>query len=225
MPEPIQAEVVLDRLLPPPREHDRPHPQQTPAARDSGVQNAAPSAEISPASGAGAPSSPLPVDRLLPLAAGELVARVRTAVSAYAYGETLPTTRNLGRELGAPYEHVRAALDALEAAGEVAVRQRVYRYRLRPGQLHPQDIEFDRAVRGALTKRVYAPGAALPVGLLGRRHGVASQHLARACRHLIADGLVAHRDGPAGPGYYVTTSPSLAAQAAAARKEEGNNCV
>ncbi|MYT82384.1 regulatory protein, gntR family [Streptomyces sp. MnatMP-M77] len=220
MPELIQAEILLDRLPSPPREHERPHPQQAPAANDSGVPGAAPRPEVSPASEAGDPSSRLPV------AAGELVARVRAAVSAYAYGETLPPTRKLGREVGAPYEHVRAALDALEAAGEVAVRQRVYRYRLDPGQLHPQDVEFDRAVRGALTKRVYAPGAALPVGLLGRRHGVASQHLARACRHLIADGLVAHRDGPAGPGYYVTTtSPSPIARAAATRKEESHNRV
>lgn len=153
------------------------------------------------------------------------MARVRAAVSAYAYGETLPPTRKLAREVGAPYEHVRAALDALEAAGEVAVRQRVYRYRLDPGQLHPQDTEFDRAVRKALASRQYTPGTALPVGLLSRRHDVPPLRIARACRHLIADGLVAHRDGPAGPGYYVTTSPSPAAQAAAAPKEEGNNRV
>ncbi|MFI1226219.1 MULTISPECIES: hypothetical protein [unclassified Streptomyces] len=124
-------------------------------------------------------------------------------VSQYAYGELLPTSSELARKLQESEDRVRVALRALEAAGETSLHGRARRFRLRPGQLHPMDADFDRAVREGLAKRMYVPGAALPTGLLGRRHGVASRHLARACRQLIADGLIAHRNGPAGPGYYV----------------------
>ncbi|WTK42396.1 GntR family transcriptional regulator (plasmid) [Streptomyces anulatus] len=187
-----------------------PHPDADPARRSTGRPPATPDDAPKPVAG---------------LKAGGLQARVRAAVSKYAYGETLPPTRELARELGAPCEHVRAALGALEEAGEVALRGRVHRYRLSPGELHPEDIGFDRAVRKAIASRQYAPGTALPVGLLSRRHGVPPLRIARACRRLIADRLVTRRTGHAGPGYYVTDSLSIAAQAAATRKEEGKNRV
>ncbi len=226
MPEPSQAEVVLDRLLPPPRSPHRPSHQQIRPAGNTHVNRPAPLPDADPArrSTGRPPATPDNArDPAAGLKAGGVRARVRAAVSAYAYGETLPPTRELARELGAPYEHVRAALGALEAAGEVAIRGRVHRYRLSPQQLHPQDTGFDHAVRRAIASRQYAPGTALPVGLLSRRHGVPPLRIARACRLLIADRLVTRRTGHAGPGYYVTNSLSIAAQAAATRKEESKN--
>ncbi|MFJ1662464.1 hypothetical protein [Streptomyces anthocyanicus] len=224
MSEHSQAEVVLGRLLPPPRGHLRPPRRQTLAEKDTGANGALP-----PSSGALAgrtPTTPVDATELVAgLTAGHLPDRVRAVISVYAYGKPLPTTREIARELGASHERVQVALAVLEAAGELALHGRVHRYRLAPGQLHPQDTDFDRAVREGITARRYAPGTALPVGLLCRRHGVSPLRVARACRRLVADRLVAHCEGHAGPGYYVTNSLSVAAQAAATRKEEGNNRV
>ncbi|MFI1189761.1 hypothetical protein [Streptomyces californicus] len=145
--------------------------------------------------------------------AGGLLERVRAVVSRYPYGVVLPTGSELARELGVSVNRVRIALGALEAAGETVLRDRVRRFRLYPHELHPMDTAFDRAVREDIAQQVYAPGTALPAGLLGRRHGVAPQHLGRACRRLIADRLVTYRDGPAGPGYYLPDStPAASAQ-------------
>ncbi|MEU0100415.1 hypothetical protein [Streptomyces sp. NPDC006267] len=155
----------------------------------------------------------------------QLRSRVRATISNCPYGAALPATPDLAEELGEPPEHVRMALMALETAGEIAQCGRAYRYRLRPEETHPQDADFDRAVRAGIATGRYAPATPLPTGLLRGRHGVASLHVARACRLLIADRLVTFRRGHAGPGYYVVKSPNIAAQPAATRKEEGKNRV
>ncbi|WP_217231262.1 hypothetical protein [Streptomyces anulatus] len=155
----------------------------------------------------------------------QLQSRLRATISSYPYGAALPATPDLAEQLGAPPEHVRVALMALESAGEIAQCGRAYRYRLRPEETHPQDTAFDRAVRAGIATGRYARGTPLPTGLLGGRHGVAPVHVARACRLLIADRLVTRHNGDAGPGYYVTNSLGIAAQAAATRKEEGKNRV
>ncbi|MGW5927199.1 hypothetical protein ACWF2L_13235 [Streptomyces anulatus] len=153
----------------------------------------------------------------------QLLSRVRATISNYPYGDALPATPVLAEELGELPEHVRVALMALETAGEIARCGRAYRYRLRPEETHPQDADFDRAVRAGIATGHYAPGTPLPTGLLRGRHGVASIHVARACRLLIANRLVTFRRGHSGPGYYVVKSPIIAAQAAATWKEEGKN--
>ncbi|WP_326681590.1 hypothetical protein [Streptomyces sp. NBC_01237] len=157
----------------------------------------------------------------------QLQTRLRATISNYPYGAALPATPDLAEQLGELPEHVRVALMALETAGEIARcgGRRAYRYRLRPEETHPQDADFDRAVRAGIATGRYAPGSPLPTGLLRGRHGVASLHVARACRLLIADRLVTFRRGHAGPGYYVVKSPNIASQAAATRKEEGKNRV
>ncbi|MET8605651.1 hypothetical protein ABZV92_19125 [Streptomyces rubiginosohelvolus] len=217
MSEHSQAEIVLGRLLPPPRGQHRPPRQQAQPEMGTG----APPRPARCSTGR-TPTAPVDAtDLVAGLKQGGLQARVRAAVSVFAYGEPLPATRDLACRLGAPYEHVREALRAMESAGELALHGRVHRYRLRPGELHPKDVDFDRAVRKAIASRQYPPGTALPVGLLGRSHGVSPLLIARACRRLIADRLVAHRDGPAGPAYYVTPTATATATAVADKRSAG----
>lgn len=221
MSERSQAEIVLGRLLPLPRGQHRPIEQQAQPEKGTGANGAPPHPVGGPArcSIGRAPTAPVDAPDLVPGPKhGELQTRVRAAVSVFAYGEPLPATRDLARKLGAPYEHVREALSALESAGELALHGRVHRYRLSPGELHPKDADFDRAVRRAIASRQYAAGTALPVGLLGRSHGVSPLLIARACRGLIADRLVAHGDGPA---YYVTPTATVVADEHSAGTRHG----
>lgn len=167
-----------------------------------------------------------PVDALALLAGpeggGPLLARVRAALSPYPYGASLPSTSALAAALGEQREPVRRALSELESAGELAVqgggRQTAgYRYRLRPEELHPHDVDLDRAVRDGIRTGRYAVGTPLPTGLLRRKHGRPGTSLPRAFRLLVADGHIRLRDGHAGPGYYVAERPRTASRAPAAQ--------
>ncbi|MEV7959088.1 hypothetical protein [Streptomyces sp. NPDC088141] len=65
-------------------------------------------------------------------------------------------------------------------------------------------------IRERILNMIYLPGEALPVGILARQFGLTTRQVThRACRHLIAEGLVHHDNkGPHGPGVYVT-QPAL----------------
>ncbi|MFI5752339.1 GntR family transcriptional regulator [Streptomyces sp. NPDC051644] len=77
---------------------------------------------------------------------------------------------------------------------------------LRPGLPHPHDTEVIATIRERIQNMIYRPGEALPVGILARQFGLTARQVAhRACRQLIAEGLVHHDNkGPHGPGVYVT---------------------
>ncbi|MGW0670732.1 hypothetical protein [Streptomyces sp. NPDC002746] len=149
---------------------------------------------------------------------------MRAAVSAYPHGVALPSAADLAHELGERYELVHLALSDLESAGELALRGRNLRYRLRPEELHLKVVGFDRAVREGIAALRYVPGTPLPTGLLSRRHGVCALHVARACRRLVADRLVTHRDGPARPGNYVTPPAGTTGHQANTERGEGTDC-
>ncbi|WP_412103939.1 GntR family transcriptional regulator [Streptomyces californicus] len=221
MPELIRANAALGRPPAPPLAHHRSPRRRT----DS---NGSPSHDqgFSASRSADRPST-APVDALALLAGLEggesLLARVRAALSPYPYGASLPSTTALAALLGEQNEPVRKALSELEWAGELAVqrggrRTAGYRYRLRPDELHSQDVRLDRAVREGIRSGRYAVGTPLPTGLLGREHGVPSMSIRRALRLLVSDGYISHRDGPAGPGYYVLARPRTASPAPAAQR-------
>ncbi|MFE8910892.1 hypothetical protein [Streptomyces globisporus] len=106
---------------------------------------------------------------------------------------------------------MRKALSELESAGELAVQRRgrqtaAYRYRLRPEELHPHDVELDRTVREGIRSGRYAVGRGVPTGLLGQEHRVPGALIPRAFRHLVSDGYVAAQPR--------NTSPSTATRGA-----------
>ncbi|MFF4859973.1 hypothetical protein ACFY2N_34415 [Streptomyces rubiginosohelvolus] len=214
---PSQIEVLLSRF-------QRPTRTAQPVENPSGALTTKHRADkAGRRSGSVPETAPVDALRLLPdLAAGGLPARVRAAVSAYPYGAPLPPAKGLARELDGGLTPVAKELAALEVSGEIATsRGRRSGYRLRPDELHPQDVAFDRAVREGISSGLYAPGMPLPTGLLGSRHHVSTVCVPRALRLLLAERKVLRRDGTAGPGYYVTTPPGAAPVAAASAAREG----
>ncbi|MFB7030850.1 MULTISPECIES: hypothetical protein [unclassified Streptomyces] len=151
----------------------------------------------------------------------QLLVQLRRILARYPYGVNLPLAHDLADWLGVKLEHVRAAMLDLETAGEIAFRGRRNRYRLRPDELHPMDRAFDKEIRDGINSGRFRPGTPLPTGLLSDRHHLSSDIVPRACRLLLADHLVVHRDGPAGPGYYVLPSPAGSALPSSSPLTEG----
>lgn len=227
MPELIRTHAVPGRpLAPPPSHHRSPGPRTRPG-RDTGASGTPSHHRGSPAlSSPGHPSTaPVDVPGLLTRLkiGGPLVDRVRAVLSHYPYGAPLPSLSALAAELGEQDEHVRKALCTLESAGEL-VQQRGrrtttgYRYRLGPEELHPQDVDLDHAVREGIRSGRYAVDTPLPTGLLGQQHRLPGTLIPRALRHLVSGGYVSHREGHAGPGYYVAARPRTASHAAATQR-------
>ncbi len=219
MPELIRADAALGRPPAPPPAHHQP-----PGRRTNGLNGTPSHHHGYPASTSADRPSTTPVDALALLASPEggepLLARVRAALSRYPYGAFLPSLSALAAELGEQVEHVRRALGKLEAEGELVQqvgRRTSARYRLRPEEPHPQDVDLDRAVREGIRSGRYPVGTPLPTGLLGQQHRFPGTLIPRALRHLVSDGYVSHRDGPAGPGYYVVVRPCTASPASAAQ--------
>ncbi|MEU7028873.1 GntR family transcriptional regulator [Streptomyces sp. NPDC046275] len=133
---------------------------------------------------------------------------LREHLAQYAVGAPLPWSGQLADWLGQETHHISAALVQLDQMGEVVYggRHRVAR-RLGPNEQHPDDVALDQAVRAAIASGAYRPGDPLPTAILASRHGLDLTKVPRAFRRLIKDKLVAHRDGPAGPGYYVLPQP------------------
>ncbi|WP_236726429.1 GntR family transcriptional regulator [Streptomyces sp. NBRC 110465] len=214
------ANAALGRPPAPPPAHHLP-----PGRRTNGLNGAPSHHHGYPASTSADRPCIAPVGALAlrasPEGGGPLLARVRAALSRYPYGAFLPSVSALAAELGEQDEHVRKALGRLESAGELVQRNgrrpAGYRYRLRPDEPHPQDVELDRAVREGIRSGRYAVGTPLPTGLLGQEHRVPATLIPRALRHLVSGGYVSHRDGHAGPGYYVAARPRTASHAAATR--------
>ncbi|MFB6630003.1 hypothetical protein ACFCWY_08915 [Streptomyces sp. NPDC056362] len=137
-----------------------------------------------------------------------LVYQLRQHLAPYAFGQSIPTAAALADELGVEARFVSSAMASLDTEGSI-----VYRggnraagpsYRLRPDELHPSDVAFDRDIRQKIASGHYEQGSPLPVQILADRHGLESRQLPRACRHLIKDRLIAAREeGPFGPGLYV----------------------
>lgn len=220
MPELSRAYAALGRPPVPPSPHHR-----LPGRRTD--PNGAPSHHHGfPANRSSDRPSTAPVDALALLASpeggGPLLAQVRSALSHYPYGAALPSLSALAAELGEQDEHVRKALCSLESAGELVQQlgrrtsRYQYRYRLRPEELHPHDVDLDRAVREGIRSGRYAIGTPLPTGLLGHQHRVPSTLIPRAVRLLVSDGYISHRDGHAGPGYYIAARPRIASPTPAA---------
>ncbi|MFE2559750.1 hypothetical protein ACFXGT_27730 [Streptomyces sp. NPDC059352] len=130
---------------------------------------------------------------------------IQERIQSHPYGADLPTTRDLARDLRQRESHIRMGLKALEERGVLVLRH-MRAFRLAPGELHPDDVTLDHEVRQRIRSGEYAPGSALPTGILADRHGLDTpEKVGRACRRLIADGLVCHCHGPFGPGLYVAS--------------------
>ncbi|RSS46250.1 glycoside hydrolase family 15 protein [Streptomyces sp. WAC08241] len=93
----------------------------------------------------------------------------------------------------------REALRELDADGEIALVPQKPVRRLRPAEPHPADIQLVREVRDAVLSGHHPVGAPLRV----QRRGLDGRRIARVCRPLLAEGLLAHRDGPDGPRLHV----------------------
>ncbi|MFJ2744778.1 GntR family transcriptional regulator [Streptomyces sp. NPDC087440] len=130
-------------------------------------------------------------------AAKGLYDRIRTR---WQPGTVLPSDRELAVELGVPTHAVFRGRQHLETRGYL-VRRKV----LAPGALHPHDIALDAYVRDRISTGHYAPGSALPTGILGADFTLSPGEVRRACRRLVADGALHLADGPYGRGLYVTT--------------------
>ncbi|MEU8889847.1 GntR family transcriptional regulator [Streptomyces sp. NPDC048442] len=128
-------------------------------------------------------------------AARGLHRRIRTQWRA---GTRLPSDRALAAELGVSEWAVFRGRRHLETRG-LLVRRTV----LAPGALHPDDIALDACVRDRIRSGYYAPGTALPTGILGADFTLKPGEVRRACRRLIATGALRVEDGPYGRGFYV----------------------
>lgn len=139
--------------------------------------------------------------------------RVREHLVRYLRpGATLPSVQSLAHGTGLSVGAVKTALHQLNDLGFICYEPRAQNGRriLRPGLPHPHDTEVIAIIRERILNMIYLPGEALPVGILARQFGLTTRQVThRACRHLIAEGLVHHDNkGPHGPGVYVT-QPAL----------------
>ncbi len=136
-------------------------------------------------------------DRSVFHAARGLLARIRCE---WKPGTWLPSDRRLARELGLTQRSVVTARRHLETRGLLTGR-RV----LAPDALHPDDIALDAYVRDRIHCGFYRPGSALPTGILGHDFRLTAAQVRRACRRLVADGLLHDLDAPHGAGLYIAT--------------------
>ncbi|MFD4945532.1 GntR family transcriptional regulator [Streptomyces sp. NPDC058409] len=127
-------------------------------------------------------------------------------------GATLPSVQSLARGTGLSVGEVKTALHQLNDLGFICYEPRDQNGRriLCPDLPHPHDTEAIATIRKRILNRIYRPGEALPVGILARQFGLTARQVThRACRQLIAEGLVHHdSQGPHGPGVYVTQPTS-----------------
>ncbi|WP_433549189.1 GntR family transcriptional regulator [Streptomyces sp. CA-294286] len=115
-------------------------------------------------------------------------------------GSRLPTDRTLAAQLGHSQHTIYRARRHLETHGLLSGRNRTV---LGSGDTHPDDIALSACVRDRIRSGYYQPGHALPTGTLGADFALTRAQVRRACRPLIAAGLLHDQDGPHGPGLYV----------------------
>ncbi|MFJ9434744.1 hypothetical protein ACIRQY_34555 [Streptomyces sp. NPDC101490] len=129
--------------------------------------------------------------------------------TTFAIGTPLPPAGVLASDLDLHEVDVSCALDALDVLGEIVHvgPGRGRSWRLAPGEQHPDDERFGRVVRAKVLGGQYRPGEALPATLLAYQHGPGQDLVNRAARHLVRDGLMVWRDGPAGHCLYVQPPP------------------
>ncbi|WP_411143106.1 hypothetical protein [Streptomyces sp. x-80] len=122
----------------------------------------------------------------------------------YSPGERLPPTHEIAAGLNLPYHYALRALRQLDAEGVIA-RTHSFSWVLHPGELNPRDAALEKTVRERINSGRYTSGQPVPIGLLGTEHSLTGAQVQRACRRLIAEGVLRHDEhGRHGPGLYIT---------------------
>ncbi|MFD7101951.1 hypothetical protein [Streptomyces celluloflavus] len=121
-------------------------------------------------------------------------------------GDRLPTASQIAARLDLPYAAACNALRHLDTEGVIAFTSGTRAPRvLKDGEPHPHDAALEQAVRQRVRSGHYKTGQPLPTGLLGKEFHLTSAHTRRACRRLIAEGVLRHDEhGRHGPGLYIT---------------------